>query len=408
MAYSFFEVVTQMGDENRSRSNPCRFLFLIVTTQSELSELIRLLYAAAAGHGAWPDFLKRYAQSVHSPMAALMMQDVVSQKGIVAESVGQDPSWQRLYNEHYCAQNVWTINASHLFQPGLVAVGEQAGLSDRDFTATGFYHDYLRPQNFYHTFGGVITRDRSATSYITSLRPKSKGAYRGDEVGVLNALMPHLQCAMRIHYRLLAADGQVVAASAALHRLPWGVVVVDAESKIAWVNQAAEAILRRKDGLLPAKDGLRAATVRETTLLRNALRAALCGAEGGFRPGQVLSISRPSGLRSLTVLIAPLAANQERGFKRPAALVFLGDPELRPESNTEALRRLFDLTSAEAALAAALVEGKTIDEYTSEALISRNTARTHLKRIFSKTNTGRQSDLVRVLLRSVAGLLRTD
>jgi DNA-binding CsgD family transcriptional regulator len=372
--------------------------------QETILDLIRLLYGAAAGHESWTAFLQLYAQAVRAPFAALMMQDVITQMGIMGANVGADPDLQLLYDEHYCALNVWTINAPHLFQPGLVAAGEQAGLSNRQFMATEFYHDYLRPQNLYHTFGGVITRNRSATSYITSLRPRSAGAYGQEEIGLLNALMPHLQCAMRVQQRLLAAGDHLLAANDVLHRLPWGVIVVDSQLKAIWTNHAAEVILRRKDGLAHAKDGLRTASREDTARLRNSLRAAVQTANGGMLPGAVLSIPRPSGSRSLTLLIAPLPPHHLSSFGRPAAVVLVGDPELKGEPNPDALRKLFELTRAEASLAVALMEGKTVEDHALETSVSMNTARTHLKRIFLKTSTTRQSDLVRLLLRSVASL----
>ncbi len=208
---------------------------------------------------------------------------------------------------------------------------------------------------------------------------------------------PHLQCAMRVQQRLLAAGDHLLAANDVLHRLPWGVIVVDSQLKAIWTNHAAEVILRRKDGLAHANP---AGPAR----LRNSLRAAVQTANGGMLPGAVLSIPRPSGSRCLTLLIAPLPPHHLSSFGRPAAVVLVGDPELKGEPNPDALRKLFELTRAEASLAVALMEGKTVEDHALETSVSMNTARTHLKRIFLKTSTTRQSDLVRLLLRSVASL----
>jgi DNA-binding CsgD family transcriptional regulator len=38
--------------------------------------------------------------------------------------------------------------------------------------------------------------------------------------------------------------------------------------------------------------------------------------------------------------------------------------------------------------------------------VSRSTARTHLKRIFSKTGVGRQTELIRLVINSTAPLLK--
>jgi DNA-binding CsgD family transcriptional regulator len=60
---------------------------------------------------------------------------------------------------------------------------------------------------------------------------------------------------------------------------------------------------------------------------------------------------------------------------------------------------LFDLTPAEAKIAALLAEGQSIITITDELSISESTAKTHLRRIFEKTGTSRQAELVSLLLR---------
>ena len=62
------------------------------------------------------------------------------------------------------------------------------------------------------------------------------------------------------------------------------------------------------------------------------------------------------------------------------------------------LRRLWDLTAAEAQLALALADGATLEEIASRTGISQETARVHLKRTLAKSGTHRQSELVRLIL----------
>jgi DNA-binding CsgD family transcriptional regulator len=55
-------------------------------------------------------------------------------------------------------------------------------------------------------------------------------------------------------------------------------------------------------------------------------------------------------------------------------------------------------------MAVALVRGHSINEAAEEFGIAENTARTQVKSVLSKTQTHRQSDLVRLLLTSLARL----
>jgi DNA-binding CsgD family transcriptional regulator len=59
---------------------------------------------------------------------------------------------------------------------------------------------------------------------------------------------------------------------------------------------------------------------------------------------------------------------------------------------------VYRLTPAEARLAALLAEGKHLDAAAALLGITLHTARTHLKRIFSKTAAQSQADLVRLVL----------
>jgi len=66
--------------------------------------------------------------------------------------------------------------------------------------------------------------------------------------------------------------------------------------------------------------------------------------------------------------------------------------------------QLFGLTPAEGALATLLAQGFDIDEAGETLGIRRNTARSQLQSIFTKTNAKRQSELIRLILSSVATL----
>ncbi len=69
------------------------------------------------------------------------------------------------------------------------------------------------------------------------------------------------------------------------------------------------------------------------------------------------------------------------------------------------LQSLYDLTPAEARVTTKLIEYSQLKSAAEALNISPLTARTHLKRIFRKTNTNRQSSLVQKIITGPAGLL---
>src|SRR6185437_9215067 len=89
---------------------------------------------------------------------------------------------------------------------------------------------------------------------------------------------------------------------------------------------------------------------------------------------------------------------------RPAAIVFVADPDSAPRTAQDQLRNLYRLTPAEAAVAMAIARGEGLQAVADELEISLTTARTHLQHVFEKTETRRQAELVRLIVAS--GLYR--
>ena len=98
--------------------------------------------------------------------------------------------------------------------------------------------------------------------------------------------------------------------------------------------------------------------------------------------------------RPVHVLVTPLRASGvlSLGSAAPSAAVFISDLELTPLANDAMLRQFFGLTPTETRLAIVLLQHKSVEEAAEILDISLNTARTHLKKLFEKTGTRRQSE----------------
>jgi DNA-binding CsgD family transcriptional regulator len=84
---------------------------------------------------------------------------------------------------------------------------------------------------------------------------------------------------------------------------------------------------------------------------------------------------------------------------QPTAIIFVTDPDLVPLPAESQLARSFGLTPAEATFAREIAKGDGIQAAAERLGITRSTARTHLQHIFDKTDTHRQAELVRLVLR---------
>lgn len=90
--------------------------------------------------------------------------------------------------------------------------------------------------------------------------------------------------------------------------------------------------------------------------------------------------------------------------KRAPTVIFLCDPKQKQVANPTIIQETYGLTRSEAIVASMLVDGYSLEDIALELGVETSTARSHLKRVFTKTETHRQSDLVRLLMQGLSRL----
>jgi DNA-binding CsgD family transcriptional regulator len=184
-----------------------------------------------------------------------------------------------------------------------------------------------------------------------------------------------------------------------------GAAILDGSGQVLRMTPMAEALLAERDGLRLIGQRPHALSTAEDRILQRMIRGALRGSAIAAGEPEAISISRPSGARALGLVIQSVGGPDRLSQRSaPAAALFFRDPERNVEVANNVIRELFDLTPAEAELARRLAEGLSLADAAHVLNIRRNTARAHLRAIFSKSGITRQSELVRVLLNSAAVL----
>jgi DNA-binding CsgD family transcriptional regulator len=180
-----------------------------------------------------------------------------------------------------------------------------------------------------------------------------------------------------------------------LELLRGGAMLVRIEGSPYFLNRAAADILKQGDGLALARNGLVADRPSDTRLLHQLLHEAITAPELGEPKGSPLRLPRRKAQTALIVRVLPgPGLDCWRDKENRAALLTVCDEDTNLKVDESVLCKLYGLTRGEAALASILLRGKSIEEAAAELFISPHTARTHLKRIFMKTDTHRQTELV--------------
>lgn len=191
----------------------------------------------------------------------------------------------------------------------------------------------------------------------------------------------------------------------ALDRLATAIIVVDGEGRVLHMNQAGGRLVAERDGFaVDAGQICRGAVAPETQALHAAIRAqAMAG--GSEEAVTAVSLTRPSMRHPLLVIVTPLGTEPADGGGSVA--LFVADPARPPALDAEVIGRLYGLTGAESRLACSLASGHDLADAAGALNVTMESARTYLKRIFVKTDTRRQAELVCLILASPALMART-
>jgi len=369
-----------------------------------LLELIEHIYDAALDPSAWPVFLNKLVAALDAQGAAIRVYDEENTAMGYLASVGYEEKYLAQFREHYINQDPF-FPAMKDWRAGTLALGQDI-IHYPDWMNTEFFYDYVRPQGVFHTLGGIVFREGSRAGMLVVPRNRDAGAYDERALQLVNALAPHLERSLRIQSRLIDLSANVNSVEMVLDQLAVGVVLLD-ELGLAWfVNQRAEGIVSTHPmlKLTAARFCTPYPTLTETlqTLVEEAVRT---GKGHGLHPGGSLVLDGDEISGPLHLLIAPMPMGSGElllGGRRACAAVFIGSPHAQQGMAADVVAALFGLTPAEARLVLLLVAGHTLSQIAERLCISIHTARTQLKRIFSKTTTHSQSELVATVLASPA------
>jgi DNA-binding CsgD family transcriptional regulator len=237
------------------------------------------------------------------------------------------------------------------------------------------------------------TREASSAGHFeNSGQPSSPSSTDIAASGVSQSITAHTRQSGK---RLPLSEDVMSALSFGLELIRHGAMLVAHEGHLHIANRSALAILQKKDGLSLSATGLVADRAADTQLLRRLLKDAITSPELGEPKDSPMTLPRKRSHNALIVRIVPgpglecWPATENR-----AALMTLYDQDTSLQVDASVLCKLYGLTRGEAALAIHLLQGKSVEEAAAELFISLHTARTHLKRIFMKTDTHRQTELV--------------
>lgn len=370
----------------------------------EFDEIIGLLYKGPLEEVPWSQALHWLREKLYANHVTLIVRPPTSEaSGLLIDSGNSALSkteQMAAYQSHYFAFDPFI----GLPEDRVVTVDEI--LRPEEWLESPYYQQYLKPLQIFHLMGADLHLPDGAECRFRVTRPENAPAFADRERSICNVLLRHLKQSLMLHSHIgrIETVGKIYAET--VDKLMVGAIIIDEHGKILQCNQAAEEILNAGDGIRRVGGGLEARYLPENRQLQQLIKAAVTLS---IRPEpmitEAMSVTRPSGKCSLGVVVRSIPISEwSEGGHRAAAAIFIRDPEAGSRAPHEVVRQLFSLTPSETALAMQLVNGLSLDEAAETLNVKRNTARAHLRAIFSKTGVTRQTELVRLLLNSVVSL----
>ncbi|MFJ4434075.1 helix-turn-helix transcriptional regulator [Pseudomonas sp. NPDC089395] len=276
-------------------------------------------------------------------------------------------------------------------------------MTSTEWEHSAYFKMFCGPQGVYHVMGADISTPDGGKLRFRITRPKHAPNFSADERTLCGMFLPHLRRALQVHNLLDRSESLSELYSQAISRLSVATLVLDESGSVLRVNPVAQEILATSDGLKLVGGRLEATYPSDNRELQRLIRAAF--SPDAPKSAEAMSVTRPSGLVNLGLVVESIPSldwAEEKG--KPAALVYIRDAASKSLASEVVTKQLFNLTRAETALAMELANGLSLEEAAEVLNIRRNTARAHLRSIFSKTGVRRQTELVRILLNSVVAL----
>jgi DNA-binding CsgD family transcriptional regulator len=252
---------------------------------------------------------------------------------------------------------------------------------------------------------GHVHAGEDRVCYLGFARRDSAGAagFDPERARVVASLLPQLRQYVAIAHRLESMQALNSTVMARFERYHVGVVLVDDECSLQYSNLAARRLLEAGNGLcLDPLGRLAAREPADDAALRRSLRNTIGGGLSAPDPVPgLLKVRRVEEDTPLVIAITPyrgVAGSLLHGGSRGSAVIMIHDPDSPPVTRRDLVRRVLELSEQESQLVCALAEGASLEDFAQSSGRSLEAVRSQLKRVFRKTGTSRQVELVRMVL----------
>lgn len=359
-------------------------------SRRDLALFIRLIDEAPFRPDRWGSLVAEMGRC--APGAKIVIQAVDPRSGLALPTVTHGWTEQEMtdYAQHYSSVNVFL---PPLLAGAALSVRHAENLiTPRELEATEFYTDFLKPSGRVARGTGIKLFAGSNRLALLTTNYSEAASSHYDELfsDILRVIGPRIQAALHLA-RVTQTSTTLMTTKTLIDLIAGAAFVVDAELTLLTANEQGLAWLEGMGRRARSLTGLPFAAD-----LSRAVSRTLRGPPGSA--GADLLVRTDTGSDRLSCIrltdtahalpkLGPLLAADSS-----CLVVVRAQDDVTPD-----MAERYALTKAEARIARHLARGESLIQTADAIGISHETARTHLKSIFAKTDTKRQAELVLLL-----------
>lgn len=351
------------------------------------SDLVDRIYEAAVIPNLWVETLTHLSDAVGGAGASFVTGARDQMRWVATPSMDEVI---RFYLSGRVPENTRLTRCLAVRYPGFQTDLDLLSLDEIE--AEPFYTDFMRPLG-YGWCGGTVIFVPSADPIILSVEKRfADGPMDRAHLPFLDGLRPHLARAAALSAQL--ALEQARATTEALGRIGLPAAVLGAHHRLRAANGLFDALI--PDLFQDSRERLRSTEPAADLLLAQALGdVTQDGASARSIP-----VRSADGRPPAVLHLVPVRRSARDVFGGGTTILIVTSLAGGSVPGADLLEGLFDLTPAEARVARAIGEGRTIAQIALQGGQAQNTVRSQLKAIFAKTATRRQAELAQLLSRA--------
>ena len=239
---------------------------------------------------------------------------------------------------------------------------------------------------------GVGFNDGSTTHILSFLRSDAQGVFEREDAEFLQMASARLTQIATISR--VAENKALASVTSAFASMSVPVVGVDVRGDVVGFNELFDTITDRDLAIKSGRLHLRCEHAsKEYEAARSRLRGSSVERPTACDP----IVVRRERKAPLLLTIIPISSLTGSIFGNAHMLVLVKEIAVKRSFPEGRISRAFSLTRTESRLVSVLMSGLTVSEAAGELGIAVHTARVHLRSVFLKTGTGRQSELLRLV-----------